>query len=341
MPAAQPRPLVATATAVVRFLATVFKNPIALPLYVLCCMVLKSSPACAPDQAVRLRVLLKTVNKDPGLAEAARKNSVRELLKSRQLGIEADPSPPTSVRAMAIHPRTRLPPPPDARRSSTPRADCSPSVATRRSRPARWRGRLGSPRSLAPLLRWQARPVHHARRAARPADNRGDPRRHRPPRPRPHAIVRRFWLGWIDANREIWLATGGLEENLTDPELRAAVDAIRERVIDSLIAGYPTTLSDGPRMRLMLRSFLAFNRVVVRSWLSGEVGRPEAQRLLANTLHSLITAVAPRLKRPARSRYPRDPAETIPACPLPCMRSGTRVGHRRIPLVACAPRCRC
>ena len=107
------------------------------------------------------------------------------------------------------------------------------------------------------------------------------------------------WLGWIDANREIWLATGGLEENLTDPELRAAVDAIRERVIDSLIADYPTTLSDEPQMRLMLRSFLAFNRVVVRSWLSGEVGRPEAQRLLANTLHSLITAVAPRLKRPA------------------------------------------
>ena len=72
---------------------------------------------------------------------------------------------------------------------------------------------------------------------------------------------------------------------------------IRERVIDSFIADYPATLSDEPQIRLMLRSFLAYNRVVVRSWLNEEVSRAEAQRLLGDTLHVLVTTVAPKLDR--------------------------------------------
>ena len=32
------------------------------------------------------------------------------------------------------------------------------------------------------------------------------------------------WLEWVDANRQIWLATAGLDENLPDPEIQAAVD---------------------------------------------------------------------------------------------------------------------
>jgi AcrR family transcriptional regulator len=106
------------------------------------------------------------------------------------------------------------------------------------------------------------------------------------------------WVQWLDANRQIWLATSGLDENLADPQLRAIVDAIRERVIDSFIADYPATLSDEPEIRLMLRSFLAFNRVVVRSWLDGAVSRAEAERLLAETLHALIATVAPTVCRP-------------------------------------------
>ena len=104
------------------------------------------------------------------------------------------------------------------------------------------------------------------------------------------------WLDWVDANRQIWLATAGLDENLADPEVRTVVDAIRERVIDSFIADYPATLSDEPQIRLLLRSFLAFNRVVVRSWLDGELTRAEAQRLLAYTLHALVATVAPKLQ---------------------------------------------
>lgn len=106
------------------------------------------------------------------------------------------------------------------------------------------------------------------------------------------------WLDWVDANRQIWLATAGLDENVADPELRAIVDGIRERVIDGFIADYPATLSDQPQIRLMLRSFLAFNRVVLRSWLNEEVSRADGLRLLADTLHALVTTVAPRLHRP-------------------------------------------
>jgi AcrR family transcriptional regulator len=113
-----------------------------------------------------------------------------------------------------------------------------------------------------------------------------------------HVRTRSFaksWVDWVDVNREIWLATTGLDENLTDPDTRAAVEDMRERAIDCFIADYPTTLSDQPQIRLMLRSFLAFNRVVLRSWLDGEVSRAEAERLLAHTLRTLITNVAPKL----------------------------------------------
>lgn len=103
------------------------------------------------------------------------------------------------------------------------------------------------------------------------------------------------WLDWIDANREIWLATAGQDENLADPEIRAVVDGIRERVVDTLIGDYPATLSDQPEIRLMLRSFLAFNRIVLRSWQNEEVSRALAEQLLADTLHALITTVAPKL----------------------------------------------
>ena len=106
------------------------------------------------------------------------------------------------------------------------------------------------------------------------------------------------WLDWIDANHQIWLATAGLDENLADPDLRAIVDGIRERVIDGFIADYPATLADQPLIRLMLRSFLAYNRVVLRSWLNAEISRADAERLLADTLHALVTNVAPRLDRP-------------------------------------------
>jgi AcrR family transcriptional regulator len=104
------------------------------------------------------------------------------------------------------------------------------------------------------------------------------------------------WLGWLDANRETWLATAAQGEYIADPDLQALVDAARERSIDALIGDYADALTDDRATRLMLRNWLGFNRASSRSWLKGEASRAETALLLAATLHYLITSVAPTLK---------------------------------------------
>lgn len=105
------------------------------------------------------------------------------------------------------------------------------------------------------------------------------------------------WLGWLDANRETWLATAAQGDYIADADLQALVDAGRERSIDTLLGDYADTLTDDRATRLMLRNWLGFNRASSRSWLSGEATRAETALLLAETLHHLITTVAPELKR--------------------------------------------
>jgi AcrR family transcriptional regulator len=105
------------------------------------------------------------------------------------------------------------------------------------------------------------------------------------------------WLGWLDTNRETWLATAAQGDYIADPDLQAIVDAARERSIDTLISDYHDTLTDDRATRLMLRSWLGFNRASSRSWLKGEATRAETALLLAETLHHLITKVAPEFRR--------------------------------------------
>jgi AcrR family transcriptional regulator len=122
------------------------------------------------------------------------------------------------------------------------------------------------------------------------------------------------WLDWLDANRETWLATAAQGDYIADPELQALVDAARDGTVDRLISDYRDALTDDPRTRLMLRNWLGFNRATSRSWLKEEASRAETALLLSETLHHLITTVAPALKdlpgnghavsrtRPARDR---------------------------------------
>jgi AcrR family transcriptional regulator len=105
------------------------------------------------------------------------------------------------------------------------------------------------------------------------------------------------WLDWLDANRETWLATAAQGDYIPDPDLHQLVDTARERTIDTLIADYGDRLENDPSTRLMLRSWLGFNRAISRSWLQGEATRAQTALLLANSLHHLITAVAPALKK--------------------------------------------
>ena len=103
------------------------------------------------------------------------------------------------------------------------------------------------------------------------------------------------WLDWLDANRETWLATAAQGDYIADPELQALVDTARDRTVDTLIRDYADALTDDPPTRLMLRNWLGFNRASARSWLKGEATRAQTALLLAETLHHLITSVAPTL----------------------------------------------
>jgi AcrR family transcriptional regulator len=104
------------------------------------------------------------------------------------------------------------------------------------------------------------------------------------------------WLDWLDTNRETWLATAAQGDYIADPDLQALVDTARDRTADTLISNYADVLTDDPPTRLMLRNWLGFNRASGRSWLKGEATRAQTELLLAETLHHLITTVAPTLK---------------------------------------------
>jgi AcrR family transcriptional regulator len=146
---------------------------------------------------------------------------------------------------------------------------------------------------------------------------RGDPSR--PLRERVAATTEN-WLDWLDANSETWLATAAQGDYIADPDLQALVDAARDRTIDTLISDYPDALTDDRPTRLMLRNWLGFNRASARSWLKGEATRAETTLMLSDTLHHLITSLAPALKNLASNDDAATKADGQRPRPL---------GHRR------------
>ena len=103
------------------------------------------------------------------------------------------------------------------------------------------------------------------------------------------------WLDWLDENRETWLATAAQGDYIADPELQALVDAARDGTVQTLITNYHDVLTDDRSTRLMLRNWLGLNRATARSWLNAEATRAETALILTETLHHLITTVAPAL----------------------------------------------
>jgi hypothetical protein len=155
--------------------------------------------------------------------------------------------------------------------------------------------------STTARLWWNGDQTENPARARRPP--RGDPRA-RPPAVRADpakplhdrvAATIENWLDWLDANSETWLATAAQGDYIADPDLQALVDTARDRTVDALITDYPDALTHDRRTRLMLRNWLGFNRASARSWLTGEATRAETALQLAETLHHLITTVAPAL----------------------------------------------
>jgi AcrR family transcriptional regulator len=128
------------------------------------------------------------------------------------------------------------------------------------------------------------------------------------------------WLRWLEANSQTWLATAAQGDSIADPDLQALVDSAREVSIDTIITDYADVLTDDHSTRLALRSWLGLNRATSRSWLKGDATRAEAALLLGETLHHLITTLAPAL---TNLNSNNDPATTADA------KTPTTRSHRR------------
>lgn len=94
-----------------------------------------------------------------------------------------------------------------------------------------------------------------------------------------------------------WPATAAQGEYLADPELRALIQRGWDPSISTLIGDFADVLADDPSARLMLRTWLGFNRATGRSWLSAEATREQTALPLNESLHNLMTRVAPALKQ--------------------------------------------
>lgn len=103
------------------------------------------------------------------------------------------------------------------------------------------------------------------------------------------------WMNWLEANSETWLATAAQGDYIADPKLQALVDDARERSIDAHIEDYADVLVNVPSTRLALRCWLGINRATSRAWVKGDATREQAALILTETLHQIITSVAPAL----------------------------------------------
>lgn len=118
------------------------------------------------------------------------------------------------------------------------------------------------------------------------------------------ARVRANVLNWVDrveAHPALWLATGGQGDMFADAKIESIVRAARERALEIMLAVYADTVADTPAARRVLRGFIGFNQVALRSWLRGETDKETTVTLLTETLIALLTVVIPSVE--ARSAH--------------------------------------
>ena len=104
----------------------------------------------------------------------------------------------------------------------------------------------------------------------------------------------REWMDWVDAHRELWLATAGLGDVIPDPEVLAIVTAGRERAAQRILDEYSDARrghAGGTRTRLLI--WMGLNQAALRRWLRGDATRERP--------HELLVAVTP---RDAARRHP-------------------------------------
>jgi AcrR family transcriptional regulator len=106
------------------------------------------------------------------------------------------------------------------------------------------------------------------------------------------------WLRTVKANRGTWLASIGAQGFGRDPEVEAALEDARRRIIDQLIA-----LAWGPpdeataQVRALMRGYEGFARAITADWLqNGRLPRRDVHQLLVQGLVALVDEALPKIK---------------------------------------------
>lgn len=97
-------------------------------------------------------------------------------------------------------------------------------------------------------------------------------------------------LDAVDANRDVWFATLGGEGAAGDSP---AGRAMRQAVLEQIIANNAEIIDDTPWTRLCLTGYLGLSDSVCRRWLHGEADRPAVEHLLVDTLLHLLLHTIP------------------------------------------------
>ncbi|HEX6460410.1 MAG TPA: TetR/AcrR family transcriptional regulator [Thermoleophilaceae bacterium] len=107
------------------------------------------------------------------------------------------------------------------------------------------------------------------------------------------------WLRTVKANRGTWLASIGAQGFGRDPEVEAALEDARRRIVDQLIAlawGPPAEAT--PRVRALMRGYEGFAQAITADWLqNGRLPRRDVHQLLVQGLVALVDEALPKIEQ--------------------------------------------
>lgn len=107
---------------------------------------------------------------------------------------------------------------------------------------------------------------------------------------RVHANVVAY-LDALEGNHAAWLATIGRDGD--DAAVTPAGRALRQGILERMIANNSEIIRDTPWARLCLTGYIAFSDAVCRQWARGHNTREEAERALTDTLMHLLLQTIP------------------------------------------------
>jgi AcrR family transcriptional regulator len=96
------------------------------------------------------------------------------------------------------------------------------------------------------------------------------------------------WLDWSEANRQLYLGTIALGEDIPDPDVRRAVAGLVHRAVSVVTDFHGDIAQDTPRLRYALECWTGLNGVTTRRWLRGDATRETTQEVLALTLEHVL-----------------------------------------------------